>query len=83
MVVEGEDAFAAFVRLHERNLRIALMASYGPERGREAVCETLAYAWEHWDRVRPMEKPVGCLFRVGQSKTRPRLIPGPPGHSDP
>lgn len=77
MFDEGEEAFATFVSLHEGRLRIALMASYGPDRGREAVAEALAYAWEHWGEVRQMERPVGYLFRVGQSKTRSRLRPRP------
>ena len=32
----------------------------------------MAYAWEHWSDVAGMANPVGYLFRVGQSRTRPR-----------
>jgi DNA-directed RNA polymerase specialized sigma24 family protein len=77
MGVAAEDEFTAFVEMHEPKLRIALMAAYGPERGREATCEALAYGWEHWDRVRTMERPIGYLYRVGQSKSRPRKTPRP------
>ena len=28
----------------------------------------MAYAWEHWDRVSPMDSPVGYLYRVGRNK---------------
>ena len=77
MGLGAEKAFTEFVRTHEPNLRIALMATYGPERGREATAEAFAYAWEHWENVRDMDEPVGYLYRVGQSKSRPRLTPRP------
>jgi RNA polymerase sigma-70 factor (ECF subfamily) len=77
MGLEAEEAFTDFVRSHEPTLRIALMAAYGPERGREATAEAFAYAWEHWENVRDMDAPVGYLYRVGQSKSRPRLKPRP------
>ncbi len=65
------DSFTEFVENNELRLRQALMASFGPEAGRDAVAEALAYGWEHWDRVAAMENPVGYLYRVGQS-TRTR-----------
>ena len=80
------DAFREFVESNEPGLRRALIARYGPERGREATAEALAYGWEHWSRVRAMDNPVGYLFRVGQSRSRskppqPVLFPvrGPDG----
>jgi hypothetical protein len=48
----------------------------------DAVAEALAYGWEHWDRVSAMENPLGYLYRVGQSRSRPRsgpLVLPPPG----
>mgnify|MGYP001827337774 CR=1 FL=1 len=69
------EAFTEFVQSVEPRLRIALVARDGPERGREATAEALAYAWEHWDRVGGMEHPVGYLYRVGQSKSRSRRRP--------
>jgi DNA-directed RNA polymerase specialized sigma24 family protein len=70
--------FAALVEQVERPLRASLVARYGPERGREATAEALAYAWEHLDRVEAMANPAGYLYRVGQSRTRerkPQFVP--------
>ena len=73
-VGSGED-FTAFFAEAEPRLRRALVAAYGPERGREAASAALAYAWEHWERVETMDNPIGYLYRVGQSRSRPRLTP--------
>ena len=64
------DEFERFFVEVEPRLRRALVARYGSDRGREATAEALAYAWEHWSRVQAMERPVGYLYRVGQSRTR-------------
>ena len=32
------------------------------------------YGYEHWPRLATMDNPVGYLFRVGQSRTRPRRV---------
>lgn len=64
------DSFTEFVEAYEAPLRQALMASCGGERGRDAACEALSYGWEHWDRVRPMENPVGYLYKVGVDRAR-------------
>jgi DNA-directed RNA polymerase specialized sigma24 family protein len=69
------ESFESFFKEAEPRLRYALVAAYGSERGREAAAEALAYGWEHWDRVEGMSNPVGYLFRVGQSRTRPRRRP--------
>jgi DNA-directed RNA polymerase specialized sigma24 family protein len=64
----GEPAdFEAFVLETEPLLRRALVSAYGYEDGREAAAEALAYAWEHWARVREMPNAVGYLFRVARS----------------
>jgi DNA-directed RNA polymerase specialized sigma24 family protein len=68
--MDARDGFDEFVRAHEPRLRTALVLVYGPDPGREAVAEALAWAWEHWDRVVLMAEPVPYLFRVGQSRTR-------------
>ena len=65
-----EDTFTEFFEQTEPKLRNALVAAYGVETGTEAACEALAFAWEHWDRVRSMDNPIGYLFRVGRSKSR-------------
>ncbi len=66
------ELFTDFVENTEPDLRRALIARYGPERGREATAEALAYAWEHWDRIKEMKNPPGYLYRVGQSKGKLR-----------
>jgi DNA-directed RNA polymerase specialized sigma24 family protein len=60
-------------------LRRAFVAAYGSDRGTEAVAEALGYAWEHWRRIRRMDNPLGYLYRVGQTRTRPRRTPPLPG----
>jgi DNA-directed RNA polymerase specialized sigma24 family protein len=67
------EAFEAFFRDVEPRLRRALVAAYGFEDGRDATAEALAYAWEHWDRLRGMANAAGYVFRVAQSR-RPRAI---------
>jgi RNA polymerase sigma factor (sigma-70 family) len=71
-MVRGAEEFSVFFGEAEPRLRRALVAAYGVERGREAAAEALAYGWEHWSRVRRMTNPVGYLYRVGQSRGRPR-----------
>jgi DNA-directed RNA polymerase specialized sigma24 family protein len=69
----GPADFEAFVLATEPPLRRALVAVYGYEDGREAAAEALAYAWEHWARVREMPNAAGYLFRVARtSVTRGR-----------
>jgi RNA polymerase sigma factor (sigma-70 family) len=74
-------SFEAFVAEVEPQLRAALTALYGTEEGRDATAEALAYAWEHWQRIMGIERPVGYLFRVAQSRSRrrrqPVLFPAP------
>ncbi|MCP3912376.1 MAG: sigma-70 family RNA polymerase sigma factor [Actinomycetia bacterium] len=60
--------FDEFVAEHEPQLRRALVARLGMDRGREALTEALLYAWRHWDRVATMDNPVGYLYRVGTSR---------------
>lgn len=73
-LVDDDDAapvaFDDFVVRVERRLRSALIAAYGPVDGRVAAVDAIAWAWEHWDRVRLMSNPVGYLFRVGQTAAR-------------
>jgi len=64
------DSFTEFVTETEERLRIALTATHGPDRGREAAAEALAYGWENWDRVRDLENPAGYLYRVGHNRAR-------------
>jgi DNA-directed RNA polymerase specialized sigma24 family protein len=73
---EAEEVdFRAFVLATEPRLHRALVAALGWDRGREATAAALAYAWEHWLKVRSMANPAGYLYRVGQSSTRRRKVP--------
>lgn len=82
-----EQDFTSFVRETEPRLRAVLVAHFGPDRGREATAEALAYGWEHWERIRHMHNPAGYLYRVGQHtgfrKPRRALFPEVPHHSEP
>ena len=64
------DDFEVFFAHAEPRLRRALAAGLGADRGREALAEAMAWAWEHRDRLSGMENPVGYLYRVGRSRTR-------------
>lgn len=64
--------FSEFVGVVEPRLRQALTASCGVEDARDGVAEGLAYAWQHWDRVRVMANPAGYVYRVARSRTRRR-----------
>jgi DNA-directed RNA polymerase specialized sigma24 family protein len=77
VVDERASAFDAFFAAVEPRLRLALTAAYGVDHGREAAAEALAWAWEHWDKVRAMGQPVAYLYRVGQSRTRRIRRPTP------
>jgi DNA-directed RNA polymerase specialized sigma24 family protein len=70
-----QQEFEAFIREIEPGLRRALFAVLGVERGREATAEALAWAWEHWYRLKRMGNPTGYLYRVGQSRSRTRKTP--------
>ncbi len=80
------DGFVAWCKSVEPRLRLALMAAYGRERGREATAEALAWAWEHQERLSGLERPVAYLYRVGQTRTRIRrlrILYGRPEWSEP
>jgi DNA-directed RNA polymerase specialized sigma24 family protein len=70
----GDESFAAFYARIEPPLRRALMATYGPEIGREAAADALAWAWAHQDRLATMEHPLPYLYRVGRTSTRGRRV---------
>jgi RNA polymerase sigma-70 factor (ECF subfamily) len=73
---KGDEVdFRAFVMATEPRLHRALAAALGWDRGREATADALAYAWEHWPKVRAMANPAGYLYRVGQSSVRRRKVP--------
>jgi DNA-directed RNA polymerase specialized sigma24 family protein len=70
MAVDGD--FDAFAEAAQPRLRRAFVSCRGIEGAGDAAAEALAFAWEHWGRVKSMENPLGYLYRVGQSRTRPR-----------
>ena len=68
--MDEHAAFGEFVASVEPRLRRALVAAYGPDLGREAAADALAWACQHWDRVHAMTNPAGYLWRVGQTSVR-------------
>lgn len=75
--------FTEFFREVEPRLRQSLVAALGVELGREAAAEALAWAWEHWPRVKAMENPGGYLYRLGKNNAttllrRRPMFPPPP-----
>ena len=74
----NDDWYAAFVADTYPRLARALVAAFGVERGQEAVAEAFAWGWEHRNELRVMANPLGYLYRVGQSRSRPRKRPSFP-----
>ena len=68
------EEFTAFVAEVEPRLDRALFAAYGAL-GPDALADGLAYAWEHWRRVRSMANPSGYVYRVACSRARRRRTP--------
>jgi DNA-directed RNA polymerase specialized sigma24 family protein len=64
------DAFRAFVGESEARLRQALSATLGTQAGRDATADAMGYAWEHWERIQPMDNPAGYLYAVGRDRAR-------------
>jgi len=56
-------SFDTFAATEGERLRRALVARYGVDVGNDVCADALAYAWEHWERVGPMDNPVGYLYR--------------------
>lgn len=75
--------FTEFMADTEPRLRRTLVSLYGPEVGREATADALAYGWEHWAKVKEMDNPAGYLFRVGQSKSKKHRRPEVPFPREP
>jgi DNA-directed RNA polymerase specialized sigma24 family protein len=64
------DSFTEWARDAEPRLLQALTASFGPERGGEAVVDALAYAWEHWDQVSRKNNPFAYVYVAGRNRAR-------------
>ena len=67
--------YEEFVERDGARIRAGLVAAYGPQVGADAAAEALAYGFEHWERVGPMENPAGYLYRVGQTAARREFRP--------
>lgn len=65
---DSSAAFAVFFEEAEPRLRMALAGAFGPDLGREAAADALAWAWQHWSRLDDMDNPIGYLYRVGRSR---------------
>lgn len=75
--------FEEFVEMAEPRLRRAFAGIRDHHIAKDAVGAALAWAWETWDHLQGMANPVGYLYRVGQSATRPPqdvtlILPAPP-----
>jgi DNA-directed RNA polymerase specialized sigma24 family protein len=73
--IAADARFDEFAASSHPRLARAFVAVRGLDGAQDAAAEALAYAYEHWERVRVMGNPVGYLYRVGQSRTRPRRRP--------
>lgn len=71
-------AFDAFVRSDGQRLRRVMSSQYGVDVGCESTDAALAWAWEHWDRLRAMNNPAGYLYRVAQTHARRAVGRGRP-----
>ncbi len=71
----SEAEFRDFVDDAEPRLRRGLVAGFGIQSGEDATADAIAFAWEHWVRLREMDNPVGYLFRVGQTSGRRSIRP--------
>ena len=79
--LDDEAWFAAFAQSEGLRLRQGLLARFGVEVGCEVWEDALAWAWEHRDRVKVAANPVGYLYRVAQSASRPYVRWSPAGWS--
>ncbi len=69
------DSFTEWVQVAEPRLRHALTASFGSQVGKDAATDALSHAWEHWDRIRMKDNPLGYVYGVGRNKARRMASP--------
>ena len=55
-----------------------MTSQYGVDIGCESTDSALAWAWEHWARLRGMANPAGYLYRVAQTRARRAVTRGRP-----
>ena len=73
-----DQGFEEFVRADGERLRRVMSSQYGVDIGCESTDSALAWAWEHWDRLRGMSNPAGYLYRVAQTRARRTIARGRP-----
>lgn len=73
-----DQGFEGFVRADGKRLRRVMSSQYGVDIGCESTDSALAWAWEHWDRLRGMANPAGYLYRVAQTQARRTIDRGRP-----
>lgn len=73
-----DRGFEEFVRVDGERLRRVMGSQYGVDIGCESTDAALAWAWEHWDRLRGMSNPAGYLYRVAQTQARRAIARGRP-----
>lgn len=61
------DEFEAFVDAHARRVWQAVVPIAGTDIATDATADALAYAWEHWSRVRSMENGAGYVYSVART----------------
>jgi RNA polymerase sigma factor (sigma-70 family) len=66
-----EAEFSTFMSTTALRLRRVLAAQYGVDVGGDLHADAMTYAWQHWDRIKVMANPIGYLYRVAQSASRP------------
>ena len=64
------DSFTEWAEVAEPKLRRALTASFGPQLARDVAVDALSHAWEHWERIRAMENPVGYVYGIARNKAK-------------
>jgi RNA polymerase sigma factor (sigma-70 family) len=68
--VDRAESFRAFVVRIQERLWLPLVMEVGADAADDGVAQALAYAWQHWDRVRVMDNPDGYVFRAAQRYAR-------------
>ncbi|MGA9276797.1 RNA polymerase sigma factor [Ilumatobacter sp.] len=59
-------------------IRQSLTAAFGVQVGKDAAADSLAIAWERWDRVSVMNNPIGYVYGIGRNKARRMKARGRP-----
>jgi RNA polymerase sigma factor (sigma-70 family) len=65
-----DEDFEAFADRVAVPLLRAMVAEFGPDAGRDAALDALAWGWEHWAQLVRMRNPAGYLYRVGLTAGR-------------